>query len=250
MQYTLPLAYENRLLTAHTLLLAAFGPIPACHRLDPVSQMIFAMLSGRTRDAVAMDIFKALAARLKRWEDLAKMEPHVVKPLIATATFAEKKAFYLPAAIGEILTRRGHLDLGFLAEWPVVMAKAWLETLPGVGVKTSTAVLNFSTLHRRILMVDTAHNRVTRRLGLVPQKAGLARATRLLNRQLPDAWEAGDTETHHVLMQSLGRRFCTHRHPDCPNCPLCAMCPHACGEDHDNSRHALPLKPAANGVSP
>ena len=54
-------------------------------------------------------------------------------------------------------------------------------------------------------MVDTAHNRVACRLGLVPARADIARATRLLNRQLPVAWTANDTESHHFLMQGLGR---------------------------------------------
>lgn len=225
MQYTLPLAEQNRLIDAHRLLLAAFGPVPACRRLDPVGQMVLAMLSGRTRDAVAMEVFMRLARHLKGWDRLAEMQPHTLKPLISDITFAERKAIYLPDAIRRILSLRGRLDLAFLVDWPVETARRWLEALPGVGAKTSAAVLNMSTLHRRILMVDTAHNRAARRLGLVPPKADIARATRLLNRQIPDAWNADDTEAHHVLMQDLGKRLCTFHHPDCPHCPLCTLCP-------------------------
>ena len=230
MQYSLPLADENRLLDAHRLLLAAYGPVPAYERLDPVSQMVLAMLSGRTRDALAMDAFMRLARHLNGWEKLAAMEPHILKPLIFDITFAERKAVYLPEAIRRILSLRGRLDLGFLAAWPVETARRWLEALPGVGAKTSAAVLNVSTLHRRILTADTHHVRAAQRLGFVPPKADIARTIRLLNRRLPDAWNADDTEAHHVLMQRLGQMVCTHRDPGCAGCPLCGLCPAAAGE--------------------
>ena len=230
MQYSLPLADENRLLDAHRLLLAAFGPVPASHRLDPVGQMVLAMLSRRTRDALAMGAFMRLARHLNGWEKLAAMEPHILKPLIFDITFAERKAVYLPEAIRRILSLRGRLDLGFLAAWPVETARRWLEALPGVGAKTSAAVLNVSTLHRRILTADTHHVRAAQRLGFVPPKADIARTIRLLNRRLPDAWNADDTEAHHVLMQRLGQMVCTHRDPGCAGCPLCGLCPAAAGE--------------------
>lgn len=229
MQYHLPFPGENHLLAADRLLLAAFGPVPPFYRLDPVGQMIFAMLSGRTRDELAMEKYTLLKTRLASWEKLAQMQPFRLRKLIAGVTFAERKAAHLPAALQEIIARRGRIELDFLGNWPVEKAKSWLEKLPGVGPKTSAAVLNFSTLQRRILMVDTAHNRAARRLGLVPEKSDIARTTRLLNRRLPNIWTAQDTETHHVLMQKLGRDFCIHGQPFCTNCPLCCICPSASG---------------------
>jgi endonuclease-3 len=224
MQYALPFAAGNPLLRIHGLLLDRFGPVPACHRLDPVGMLVFAMLSGRTRDEIAMRTFVDLEERLESWEQLAGMSPAAVEPLIANVTFAARKARHLPAALQEIIRRRGRLDLGFLAAWPVEEARHWLERLTGVGPKTSMAVLNLSSLHLRVLMVDTAHNRVARRLGIVPEKADIARATRLLNRCLPLCWTADDTEDHHVLMQRLGRALCVHARPCCAECPLLATC--------------------------
>lgn len=224
MQYTLPLVADTRLARVHGLLLARFGPVPECYRLDPVSQLVFAMLSGRTRDAVAMEVFAALVRRMGAWERLAETAASELEGMIAGVTFAERKARQIPAALREIAARRGRLDLEFLAGWPVEEGRVWLESLTGVGPKTSMAVLGLSTLRRRALMVDTAHNRVAGRLGLVPVRADIAHATRLLNRQLPAAWTADDTETHHFLMQGLGRSHCRHRRPVCADCPLCRLC--------------------------
>jgi endonuclease-3 len=227
MQYTLPFAIENRLLSAHRLLAAALGPVAATHRLDPVSQMIFAMLSGRTRDEIAKGAFENLANSFPTWEPLARMRAGDLEKRIALTTFPEKKAIYLPSALQGILRRRGDLDLAFLDERTVASAQDWLETLPGVGAKTSAAVLNFSILHKRVLCVDTAHHRVAVRLGLVPRNASLDRASRLLNAQIPDDWTADDTELHHLLMQLLGKTLCTHGRPRCGFCPLQLLCPSA-----------------------
>jgi endonuclease-3 len=46
----------------------------------------------------------------------------------------------------------------------VAEARAWLETLPGVGPKTSAAVLLFSRLRLPALPVDSHHHRVAVRL--------------------------------------------------------------------------------------
>jgi endonuclease-3 len=227
MQLTLPFAIENRLVRAHELLSAAFGPVVATHRMDPVSQMVFAMLSGRTRDEIARAAFEGLANSFPSWEPLARMRVGDLQRRIALTTFPEKKAIYVPGALQTIMRRRHGLDLEFLERRSVSMAQDWLETLPGVGAKTSAAVLNFSTLHKRVLCVDTAHHRVAVRFGLVPRKASLDRASRLLNLQIPDHWTADDTETHHVLMQGLGKTLCTHGRPRCAPCPLRLMCPSA-----------------------
>jgi endonuclease-3 len=238
MQYTLPFAIENRLLSAHRLLAAVLGPQAATHRLDPVSQMIFAMLSARTRDEIAKGAFEGLANSFPAWEPLARMRAGDLEKRIALTTFPEKKAIHVPGALQTIIRQRHRLDLEFLGMRTVEAAEEWLENLPGVGPKTSAAVLNFSTLHQRVLCVDTAHQRVAKRLGLIPARADLKRAKRLLNRQVPDDWTADDTELHHLLMQLLGRTVCTHAKPQCGLCPLQPMCPSATS--------AAPLPPVAH----
>jgi len=226
-QLSLQLGDENRLLTAHLLLLMAFGPMPLFFRLNPVDQMILAMLSGRTRDEFALKVFVHLKQRVGNWENLAQMQPSSVKKLIDGVTYVDKKAHELTECIKEIIALRGCLDLDFLYDWTTGYAHRWIENLTGVGPKVSSAALNASTLNKRILMIDTAHRRVAKRFGLIPQKIGDNPASRILNRQIPDEWTAEDTEVHHFLMQRLGKEICTHDRPDCSNCPLLAKCPTA-----------------------
>ncbi|MFC5584022.1 endonuclease III domain-containing protein [Nitratireductor kimnyeongensis] len=230
MQYTLPLVPFDRLESLHQRLLAVFGPPEAFARLDPVSQMLLAMLSARTRNETALAVFVRLVehfevTRLKgSWVRLAEASFHELDPLLEGITHADRKAVALPRALQEIASLSGDLSLDFLHEWPVDDALVWLERLYGVGPKTSTATLNMSTLRKRILVVDTAHWRAARCLGLVPERASPERSVRLLNRQVPDRWGAGETEQHHILMQDLGRNFCARKNRVA--CPFARLCVH------------------------
>lgn len=223
MQYALPLTSFNRIADVHQCLLAAFGPPPECMRFGPVSQMVLAILSARTRDEIALPAFLKLARHCGGWQTLAGEAPDAIEPILQNVTWPECKATAISRALHQIIEQRGALALDFLAEWPVEAALAWLESLYGVGSKTSAATLNLSVLRKRVLVVDTAHCRAARCLGLIPDGTSLERATRLLNRQTPDGWEAAEMEEHHMLMQHLGKTFCS-RAPSssCPFFPLCA----------------------------
>ena len=75
----------------------------------------------------------------------------------------------LKATLEGISERYGSLTLDFLAKYRTEKIRAWLEQFPGVGPETSGAVVNFSTLRRRALCIDSHHLRVAQRLCLVPR---------------------------------------------------------------------------------
>ena len=62
----------------------------------------------------------------------------------------------------------GVLSLDSLSAMSVPEARAWLESVPGVGPKTSAQVLLVSSLRRKALPVDSHHYRVASRLSLIP----------------------------------------------------------------------------------
>ena len=127
----------------------------------------------------------------------------------------------------------GELSLEFLSDLSVEEARAWLERLPGVGPKTSAAVLSFSRLRRRALPVDSHHHRVAIRLGLIPASVSVGPSHALLESQLPAEWTAQDVYDNHEVLMLHGQRCCFHQNPDCPRCPLLDLCPH--GQASTNS---------------
>jgi len=204
---------------------AAFGPQVPQTRLDPVSQLIKSLISARTYDSVSAAAFANLRRAFPTWDALKTAEPARVEAAIAAVTFADQKGRQLPILMQVIDHRAGGLDLGFLADWPVDQAMAWLEALPGVGRHTAAATLNFSSLNKRAMVVDANVHRVARRLGLSGRASEPAQSYDALMDLAPSNWSAETVFELHWLLKGLGQSICTDTPPACGRCPLKAECP-------------------------
>ena len=202
-----------------------FGPQAAASRLDPASQLVKAMLSTRTYDAISWAAFERLKRQFPSWGELAEADPKAIEALIAETTFADQKARQLPLLFRLIGQRTGGFSLDFLADRPVDQALAWLEDLPGVGRQIAAAVLNFSTLKKRVLVVDTHVHRVARRLGLSGRTAEPAQSFEALMAMTPATWTSAELYELHWLIKGLGQSICTDSPPACGRCPLNSLCP-------------------------
>lgn len=203
-------------------------PIAYFHTLDPLSELVSSLLSHRTRNADSGAAFKALRARFPDWHAVIAAPTDDVQDTIARATWPEQKAPRIQAVLRAILAERGTLDLSFLATLPVDDARAWLERLPGVGPKTSAAVLSFSALRLPALPVDSHHHRVAARTGLIPETLAVGPSHAVLAAQLPPEWDAQHIYDNHEVLMLHGQRCCFHRAPACPRCVLLDLCP--CGQ--------------------
>jgi len=206
-------------------LIEALGPRRPELRLAPVAQLIKSMISGRTYDEVSWAAFLRLKRAYPDWAYLAEARPAEVERVIEDVTHAEKKAVYLPAALRLIEARIGRIDLSLLANQSVEQAMYWLRGLPGVGCKNAAATLNFSTLNKRVMVVDTHVHRVCRRLGLVGRGSDVDQAYETLMSSVPESWAAEDLFEMHWLLKGLGQAVCRHSEPDCARCPLAVLCP-------------------------
>lgn len=217
---------REKALVVHRRLCAAYGcPIPWFHELDPVSELVSSLLSHRTRNADSGRAFRALRERFASWEALRDAPVSEVESTIPMVTWPEQKAPRIQAVLRRVTELRGALDLDFLGAWPVPEARAWLEALPGVGPKTSAAVLLFSRLRRPALPVDSHHHRVAVRLGLVPPRVPVGEAHALLEAQLPEGFTAQEVYDNHEALMLHGQRCCFFANPACGRCPVLDLCP-------------------------
>jgi endonuclease-3 len=221
-----PETLRAKAMLVHDRLSEEYGaPIPFFHDLDPLSELVSSLLSHRTRNADSGRAFKELRARFADWPSVRDASTADVEAAISPCTWPEQKAPRLQAILRAITALRGELALDFLAELPVSEAREWLEDLPGVGPKTSAAVLLFSTLRRPALPVDSHHHRVAARLGLIPANVLVGPAHALLEAQLPADWSAQEVYDNHESLMLHGQKVCLPRGPKCGKCVVLDLCP-------------------------
>jgi endonuclease-3 len=224
----------DKLPHVHRLLLGSYGQPKPRELWDPLTQMIYSLLSSRTKTPVSHQVMRDLERSFKdsrgvsagpgNWEPVRDASVAEIERAIAIVTFPEQKAPQLKETLQGITARYGSLTLDFLAKYRTEKIRSWLEQFPGVGPKTSGAVVNFSTLRRRALCIDSHHLRVAQRLCLVP-RADAATTEERLMRLVPETWDAAMLDEHHSLVKLHAQTLCTFAEPKCDPCPLLKICP-------------------------
>lgn len=228
MQMSFPFDKRSKaLLDIHERLQRRFGPQGPFLLLDPVSQLIKGLIGARTHGDVTKPAFEALLTQFGSWEAVRDANVIDIENTIRKVTYFETKAQHLKAALSKITRLNDALTLENLTEMHADEALDWLERLPGVGRKVAAATLNFSTLRKAVLVIDTHHLRILRRLGLVRARANYSEAYDAMMLIAPPNWSAVDYDDHHQLMKVLGQTICKHHTTSCFRCPLQSLCPTA-----------------------
>jgi len=217
---------REKMLEVHGLLCAEYGcPIAYFHALDPMDELISSLLSHRTKNADSGRAWKQLKARFPDWQSALDAPTSEVEEAIAPCTWPEQKAPRVQAVLREVKEKTGAFSLDFLGEMSVSAARAWLESISGVGPKTSAATLSFSSLRMRALPVDSHHHRVAQRLGIIPLTLSVGPSHAVLEAMLPADWDAQKVYDNHEILMLHGQRVCHHHSPRCEKCVLLDLCP-------------------------
>ncbi|MDE1154660.1 MAG: iron-sulfur cluster loop [Acidobacteriaceae bacterium] len=213
----------------HRLLLGYYGTPPERKPWDPLTQLIYSLLSGRTKTPASHQVMRELerafpGAGPGHWEPVRDAPVAELERAIQIVTFPEQKAPRLKALLEQISVRTGALSLDFLHRYRTEKIRDWLEQFEGVGAQVSAAVVNFSTLRRRALCVDANHLRVIQRLCVVP-RADAATTEERLMRLVPETWDAEMLDQHHSLVKIHAQTLCSFEQPKCEPCPLLKLCP-------------------------
>jgi endonuclease-3 len=218
----LPNATTRRLRAIHARLVKRFGPLAPPRAVEPLDELILTVLSQHTSDLNAERAFADLRAAFPTWDAVVRAPAARVADAIRSGGLANTKAPRIQTILEEVRVREGAFALDRLRELSDAEARDYLTSLPGIGPKTAAVVLSFA-LGRDAIPVDTHVHRVTRRLGIVPDKASAERADRLLHDLVPD----GLRTPLHVAFIRLGREICRAPVPSCRACPLKDLCPTA-----------------------
>jgi endonuclease-3 len=210
---------EEKALEVHRRLIQVFGQQHHKRHLDPISQLVSTIISQNTNDVLRDKAFNSLRHRFPTWEQVRDAPLEELIAAIQIAGLSQQKGPRIQQALRRISTERGELSLDFLREMSVEEAKQWLTASKGVGPKTAAIVLLFA-LDMPAFPVDTHIHRVTRRLGLIPNRASREKAHGLLEALVPP-------ETYyafHLNVIQQGRDVCQARRPRCELCVLRDLC--------------------------
>jgi endonuclease-3 len=224
-------------------------------RLDPVSELVLTILSQNTADVNSERAFQALRdaypaagpitvhrvaapdgtelppegwggrgldpGSAPDWAAIERAPLDELIEVIRPGGLAPQKAPRIQAALSHIREHTdgfGH-DLAFLETMEPGTALAWLTQVPGIGKKTASIVLLFC-FGKPVMPVDTHVDRVGRRIGLVPPRAGPDQQHEVyLHLLAPE-----EVHPAHVLLIQHGRRTCHARRPACDRCPIAPRC--------------------------
>ena len=204
-------------------------------RVDTVSELVLTILSQNTADTNSFRAFTALRERYPTWDGVLAAPTDELEDVIRPGGLAPTKSKRIHHVLAEVYEATGGTwDLSFLGERPLLEAREWLTSLPGIGRKTAAIILLFG-FGRPQMPVDTHVHRVATRLGMLPPRTPLVRAHDLLEEVL----EPDEMYPFHVETIRHGRHTCRAPRPICGLCPLTD----ACAYYADAVRGRVPMAP-------
>ncbi len=178
---------------------------------DPFQLLIAVILSAQCTDDRINKVTPALFAHFPTPEHLAVATPEEVYPFIKSVTYPNNKAKHLVGMAKMLVEEFNSRVPGDIKE---------LQKLPGVGRKTANVIASV-IYNQPAMAVDTHVFRVSKRLGLVTQKA---KTPREVEDQLVKNLDKADIAIAHHWLILHGRYVCLARKPKCTMCKLSHLC--------------------------
>ncbi|HEY3273307.1 MAG TPA: endonuclease III [Methanocella sp.] len=188
---------------------------------SPFDVLIATILSQNTTDRNSHRAFASLYSKYDTPEKLAKAPEKEIAELIKIGGLHEQKSKLIKQVAQLVIDEYGG-DLNFVCDADPEAARKELLTIKGVGPKTADCVLLFSC-GRDVIPVDTHVFRISKRLGIVPEKADHEATHRILTEKIP----AGERGSVHVDLVRFGREICKAQNPQHDKCFLIDLCDYA-----------------------
>lgn len=188
------------------------------NKRNPLDELVFILLSTRTREATYRATYRALRASYPSWEGVSRSSTSRISTILAPGGLSRLKARQIVAIVRHLKRQFGHATLAPLHRMEDEDAEAFLISLPGVAKKVAKCVLMYA-LDRKVLPVDAHVHRVAGRLGLrVKRRPDTSQD--LIEAAIPANLRYG----FHVNAIALGRDLCLPDNPRCSNCPVQKLC--------------------------
>jgi endonuclease III len=210
------------------VLSATYGNPDLGNKDDPVDELVYIILSRRTREGSYQGDFERLKESFSTWEELADAPQEEVEQLLYSSGFSARKARTIKMALRTLVETFGRCTLEPTWTWTDAEVTAYLCSLPEVGSKSAACVMMCS-LDRPAFPVDAHVGRVLERIGIF-RRIGLELIDTDHKQKQAILWDLVPPSlryTLHVNAVAHGRALCMPFRPRCTECPVRAMCTYA-----------------------
>lgn len=188
------------------------------NKSNPLDELVYIILSTRTRDEIYRATFRTLKAAFPTWNSVQDRDLKRIEQLLQPAGLGRLKAQQLVRIFEILRATFGRATLSPLSRMTDAEAEAFLTALPGVGLKVAKCVLMYS-LGRKVLPVDAHVHRIASRLGMRTKKRADT-SQDLIERAVPADLRYG----FHVNAVAHGRSVCLPLKPSCERCEIASWC--------------------------
>lgn len=172
--------------------------------------LIAVMLSAQTTDKRVNMVTRVLFKKYPNLEALSEADIEDVKQIIQSLGTYHKKASNVILIAQSLLKEQ---------DGKIPNDRTYLESLPGVGRKTTNVVLSI-LYNEPCIAVDTHVSRVSKRLGFARENDDVLIIEKKLTKKIP---KDSLNKMHHQLVL-FGRYYCKSINPSCEHCQLKEMC--------------------------
>lgn len=190
---------------------------------NPLDDLIYIIVSTRTRDSSFSETFRKLKKRFPSWNKLLPKQKRDLERILVPGGLGKLKTRQVIAILADLRRRYGKATLAPLSKMSDTEAESLLTSLPGVGPKIAKCVLMYA-LDRNVLPVDVHVHRLASRLGFRVKKRPDT-SQNLIESAVPPHLRY----SFHVNAIAHGRCLCLANKPRCTECPISTWCkyPHA-----------------------
>lgn len=191
----------------------------------PIDELVYIILSRKTRESAYVEAFEALRDRFPTWDDLLAAPTEEIDAAVYSSGLVGKKTYSIISALRIIQDTFGELSLACTTEWPEERLEEFLCSLPEIGPKSARCVMMCS-LGRPVFPVDTHVARIFKRMGLFSTLGIDLRGSdhKYAQRILKDLVPPELRYSLHVNMVAHGRAICKSRGPRCEDCEVRKFC--------------------------
>lgn len=195
------------------------------NKRDAVDELVYIILSRKTRENAYQSAFDELKLTFTHWEDILEQPVRRIERIIESGGLGEKKALSLVGALSALKERFGGCTLQPARRWSDEQLEQFLCSLPEVSRKSAYCVMMYA-MGRSVFPVDTHVGRVLQRLGIYGNLGldlgGLDH--KQLQVLLADLIPPNLRYSLHVNLVVHGREVCKAVSPDCGRCELRKFC--------------------------